>query len=197
MKSFVIAVMLLVVGAVTVYADSSHDAKAKIHSERGQRLYRNGKYAEARAEFSAAFDLSGRAGFVFNMAECSRLAGDDVAARDHYEKYLQLEPRGKLALLAQQRLSALPAPIEPLPPIASPVQTVPSPAAAAAQASSHAPAVTGVAKLGHKTEQRSMWTRWPIWAAIGAGVIATSAVIIVASRGPDCGANCVDWREGQ
>ncbi|MGE3544232.1 MAG: tol-pal system YbgF family protein, partial [Kofleriaceae bacterium] len=189
MKLFVITMMLMLAGVATSHADSALDAKAKVHGERGQRLYRNGKYAEARAEFSAAFDLSGRAGFVFNMAECSRLAGDDTVARDHYEKYVQLEPRGKLADLARQRLSDLPAPIEPLPPIAPPVTGVPSPAAAAANAAGAQPAITGVADLGHKTEDRSMWTRWPIWAVIGAGVIATSAVIIVATRGPDCGAN--------
>jgi tetratricopeptide (TPR) repeat protein len=87
-------------------AQPSKDA-AQLHNERGQALYRDGKYREARVEFSAAFDASRLSAFVFNMAECSRLAGDTQLAREQYEKYLSLDPDPKLAVLARQRLAAL------------------------------------------------------------------------------------------
>src|SRR5438132_1216362 len=87
-------------------AQPSKDA-GQLHNERGQALYHDGKYREARAEFSAAFDASRLSAFVFNMAECSRLAGDTQLAREQYEKYLSIDPDPKLAALARQRLAAL------------------------------------------------------------------------------------------
>src|SRR5258708_1358808 len=102
---------LIVTIVVTVCLALASSAQAdpftgQQHSERGQALYRDGKYRDAHAEFAAGFDASKLPAFLFNMAECSRLSGDAQLARDEYARYLAAEPNGKLAALANQRLAA-------------------------------------------------------------------------------------------
>src|SRR6185312_9627607 len=80
---------------------------AKAHYEQGTSLYAAGQFAEARAEFLAGFELSHKPAFLFNAAECARLMGKTDVARDGYDQYLKLEPNGKLAMLALQRLDEL------------------------------------------------------------------------------------------
>ena len=108
MKTMMILIALVFAPAIAS-ADSTADDQGKLHSDRGQALYREGKYREARAEFERGFELSGRAAFLFNVAECSRLLGEAATARAQYDKYLAIEPDGKLAATAKQRLASLPA----------------------------------------------------------------------------------------
>jgi hypothetical protein len=116
----------------SAYADDSLADAAKTHYEQGQTLYAAGRFAEARAEFLAGFELSKKPAFLFNAAECARLLGDTQIARDGYNRYLQLDPNGRLAMLAMQRLDELgPAThVEPTPPVAPPTIPAPSPTAA-------------------------------------------------------------------
>lgn len=212
MRASCFVLALVVVTSSPTFADPALDKQAKAHSQRAQELYRDGKYAEARAEFSASYDLSRRPGFVFNMAECSRLAGDLTAARQHYQNYLALAPDGSMATLARQRLAALPGsteraappPVVPPPVMAPPVTapaaaspTVTAPPPAPLVAHNAEPTLTGTAAITRAAPERSMWTRWPVWVAVGAGVIATSALIYVAARSDrdPCGPGCIDWQE--
>ncbi|HEY1816077.1 MAG TPA: hypothetical protein VGG74_27205 [Kofleriaceae bacterium] len=148
--------------ASSAYADSNDQLAqaAKAHYEQGQTLYTAGRFAEARAEFLAGFELSKKPAFLFNAAECARLLGDTRVARDGYSKYLDLDPNGRLAMLAMQRLAELgtsqapapePAPTPPAPtpaPASAPTPAptvIPSPAAAAATAST-APAPIAITR---------------------------------------------------
>ncbi len=118
------------------FADDRLEDAAKAHYEQGQTLYTAGQFAEARAEFLAGFELSHKPAFLFNAAECARLLGNISVARDGYDQYLKLDPNGKLAMLAMQRLaelgpvtSAPPKPSEPAPtPPPAPAPTLPPPA---------------------------------------------------------------------
>ncbi|HEY1547424.1 MAG TPA: hypothetical protein VGG28_06380 [Kofleriaceae bacterium] len=113
--------------ASPAYADDSLADAAKTHYEHGQSLYGAGRFAEARAEFLAGYELSKKPAFLFNAAECARLLGDTQVARDGYNRYLALEPNGRLAMLAMQRLDELgpaKAPEVPPPP---PILPAPSP----------------------------------------------------------------------
>jgi len=101
-----VALACLSSNALADGADHLADA-AKAHYERGQSLYAGGQFAEARAEFLAGFELSHKPAFLFNAAECARLMGQSDAAREDYDKYLKLDPDGKLAMLAFQRLDEL------------------------------------------------------------------------------------------
>lgn len=112
----------------TAFADDRLEDAAKAHYEQGQTLYTAGQFAEARAEFLAGFELSHKPAFLFNAAECARLLGKLDVARDGYDQYLKLDPNGKLAMLALQRLDELgPKPAEPAKPAAPPV-AAPAPA---------------------------------------------------------------------
>ncbi|MFH0903213.1 MAG: hypothetical protein V2A73_21500 [Pseudomonadota bacterium] len=82
-------------------------AKAKVHFEVGQKLVAEGRFVEAKAEFSAGYELSHRPLFLFNMAECARLSSDKARARELYERYLLEDPQGKLAAMARERLAEL------------------------------------------------------------------------------------------
>jgi hypothetical protein len=130
------AALLFAVACLTraAFADGTdHLAEAaKAHFEQGQTLYAGGQFAEARAEFLAGFELSHKPAFLFNAAECARLMGKTDVARDGYDQYLKLDPNGKLAMLALQRLDELgPKPAEPAKPAAGPPPIVaPTPAPA-------------------------------------------------------------------
>lgn len=100
----IIAFVLAIAGD----AAADRDADAKLAYERGAALYKAHHYADARAAFSSGYQLSGRAEFMFNMAECSRLGNDPSVAREQYERYLKEAPAGPLAELARKRLAALP-----------------------------------------------------------------------------------------
>src|SRR5262245_20766592 len=106
-------IVLIVIGLVCpqlASAQPKEDARAaaaKAYFERGDAHFKAGRYLEARAEFSAGYELSRRPLFLFNMAECSRLNGDADIARETYERYLLAEPQGAQAGLAKQRLAAL------------------------------------------------------------------------------------------
>jgi hypothetical protein len=134
-----VAMFAVVCVASAAYADSNDQLAqaAKAHYEQGQTLYAAGRFAEARAEFLAGFELSKKPAFLFNAAECARLLGDMRVARDGYSKYLDLDPNGRLAMLAMQRLAELgpgqgSTPPEPTPAPPAPTTTVPAPAPASA-----------------------------------------------------------------
>jgi hypothetical protein len=128
----IITIAIVVCAGTHALADDLTGA-AKAHFERGQTLSTEGRLAEARAEFVAGFDLSRRPAFLFNAAECSRLLGDAESAGTDYRRYLELEPDGKLAAIARQRLVALglaaptPAPVTTTEPATPPPQLAPLP----------------------------------------------------------------------
>jgi tetratricopeptide (TPR) repeat protein len=58
----------------------------------GGEFYRQGKYDEAIASFKKAYELSGAAGYLFNIAQAYRVKGDCAAASRYYTQYLVLAP---------------------------------------------------------------------------------------------------------
>jgi hypothetical protein len=164
-------------------ADAIADA-GKDHFEHGQVLLAGGEYLAARVEFMAGFELSHKPAFLFNAAECSRLAKDLAAARDGYERYLQLDPDGKLASLAKQRLAELP-PVSPAtvppPAVASAPPVVPPPAVAAQRIASAEPAVSVVNTTPPiSIEATPFWHRKAPWIVLGIAIVAGSVAAIYA-----------------
>jgi hypothetical protein len=106
MRSAVVMFAIACLGS-SAFADDHVADAAKAHYEQGQTLYAAGQYPEARAEFLAGFELSHKPAFLFNAAECARLMAKFDVARDGYDQYLKLDPNGKLAMLALQRLDEL------------------------------------------------------------------------------------------
>ena len=189
--------ILLVCWTGVVRADAIADA-GKDHYAHGQTLYAAGDYLAARVEFMSGFELTHKPVFMFNAAECSRLAHDPAAARDGYRRYLELEPDGKLAQLAKQRLAELtpPAPVPAATAPTPPPVVVPSPAVAAEHASVTAePAVHVVQTAPVSIEETPFWHRKTPWIVLGVAVIAGSAAAVYAATrhhdtmacvAPDC-----------
>jgi hypothetical protein len=75
--------------------------------KRGLEHFGKGNYREAMREFTRGHALSGKAGFLFNMAECARLMNDARQARTLYLRYLAEHPQGKLRAEAQRRCQEL------------------------------------------------------------------------------------------
>lgn len=168
------------------------------HSARGQALYKQGKYRDAHAAFAAGFEASKLPAFMFDMAECSRLTGDIEVARGEYGKFLGLDPNGKLAPLARQRLAALPAaPPEPAPPptttppAPTPVAAVPPPAVVAKQVEAARP--TAPTPVLRAEESPPLWKRKSVWIAVGVAVAAGTVATIAATRHAECTGACLDW----
>ena len=89
-------------------ADGEQDlARARVVWKTGKRLFHQGDYKGALARFDQGYALSGKGGFLFNMAECQRLLGDDGQAQVLYRRYLAAHPTGKSRGLAIKRLLAL------------------------------------------------------------------------------------------
>lgn len=66
--------------------------EAKGHYETAFRLFDLGRYDEAIAEFSKSYELSGKPGLLFNIAQSHRLAGRCEEALKFYKRYLTRYP---------------------------------------------------------------------------------------------------------
>lgn len=82
-------------------------AEARRHYERGEALFAARKYEEAVVEYAAAYDLSYRPLFLFNMAQAHRLRGARPEAVKLYEAYLAEDPQGPAAADSQAFLATL------------------------------------------------------------------------------------------
>jgi hypothetical protein len=178
----------------TAFADDRLEDAAKAHYEQGQTLYTAGQFAEARAEFLAGFELSHKPAFLFNAAECARLLGNTSVARDGYDQYLKLDPNGKLAMLAMQRLAELgptttsskpsePAPTPPAPaPAPAPMPPAPTPAPTLTPAPVTPPMTTTTDLVVH-TSDRSIPPAASNTAQIeryaGVGLAGTGVVLVL------------------
>ena len=207
-------------GLVAVPAASAQDgpsagdqARAREHFEKGSELASDGKCDEAIEHFETGYELSERPLFLFNAAECARKVGRSELARQDYRSYLEQEPDGQMAQTARQRLEELggaeEAEADPEPEATSgeaqraEAQRAPTPAETAAASDpadvSADPSATPSDDAGTR---RPLWKRWPLWAGVGAAVVA-AVVVPVAVRqtggnGASCGGNCqvVDFDGG-
>jgi hypothetical protein len=69
--------------------------QAKLAWKQGQELYNKGDFKGALKEFSRGYKLSGKGGFLFNMAECARRMASKKLAREMYLRYVREHPKGK------------------------------------------------------------------------------------------------------
>jgi tetratricopeptide (TPR) repeat protein len=155
---------------------TSNDQVARRHYDKGKQLAADGQFAAAYGEFSAGYDASPRALFLFNMAECERQLGNAQRARDFYERFLSASPNDALGQTARARLAELPAP----PPHAdAPISKASPPAAPPANPAEVAPATatTSSAQLSATVPtaaQRSLVA--PAVAGVGALVLGGAAL---------------------
>jgi len=67
-------------------------ARAKRHFTQGQQAYAEGRFDKAYAEYEAGWKLTSRPGFLLNMAQAKRQAGELREARDLFRRFLIAKP---------------------------------------------------------------------------------------------------------
>lgn len=72
--------------------DSTSEAKARRHYERGQKLFTLQQFDKALDQFQRAFDADPIPDFLFNIGQCQRNLGDREAAIFSFKQYLKLKP---------------------------------------------------------------------------------------------------------
>ena len=187
----IVTIILLVVGlGPRAHADPSLDAKGKAYFERGVALYKARRYVEARAEFSAGYELSRRPLFLFNMAECSRLNNEPALALDYYRRYLEADRNGSFADLARKRIAALGG-TSPPEPAAEPPRQPPPPPAPDLKLRDTAPTATPPSTIVAPAPERSrpIYARPWFW-GVGAAVVAGTVAVIVVARGRSSCSGC-------
>lgn len=83
--------MIFVLAVGGAFADDNKQ-KAKKHFKIAEQHYKLGRFQEALAEYSKAYELAPLAGFLFNIGQCHRLLGNHERAVFFYKGYLREKP---------------------------------------------------------------------------------------------------------
>ena len=110
---------------------TSPEARARELFELGTKEFDESRYDKAEAAFSEAYELSHRAGFLWNMAQCARLRGNGARALQLYRQYLDKSPNGSERAEAMQWVERLEAELAAPPPSVASTVPVSSPEPAA------------------------------------------------------------------
>jgi tetratricopeptide (TPR) repeat protein len=179
---FALLLLVAVVVPATAYADKE---QAKVHYERGKRLYHLSRFDDAVKAYEAAYLEMEDPAFLFNIGQCYRQLGNNDLALRSYRNYLRSAPDAANRSDVENRIKEIeatlakdkepkPAPVaaQPEPTTAVPVVPVPAmqePAVQVGAASEPAPVDDG--------------TNWLLWGGIGAGVVAVVLVAVLVSSG--------------
>lgn len=79
--------------------EDANAAQARLHYQKAASLYELGRYQEAIPEYEAAFQLKNDPAFLYNLAQCHRLAGNLEQALHFYRRYLVKDPKETKAAL--------------------------------------------------------------------------------------------------
>jgi tetratricopeptide (TPR) repeat protein len=118
--------------------ESSADELARRHFDSGVAYLHESDYESALKEFQKAFELSGRAAILVNIATVHERTSNVDAAISALEQYLALDPEGehvetvkvRIANLEKRRAAQQPAQQTPVEPAPAAAQPAPTPAAA-------------------------------------------------------------------
>ena len=85
-----LAIAIAAIAARVAWADDPALLVAKLHFDRGEKLYALTRFSEAIDEYQKAFDAKPLPDFLFNIGQCYRNLGDYDSAIFSYRKYLTL-----------------------------------------------------------------------------------------------------------
>ena len=137
MNPLIVALLASILGAATAaHAQEAGPAKtadpnaeAATHYREGVAAYEAGKFAEALAAFTEAYNLSAETDLLYNLGACSEKVGDRDKAIAYYQLYLEEKPDAEDAAEVQARLQAIRGPATPAPAPATPAPAPPMAAA--------------------------------------------------------------------
>jgi tetratricopeptide (TPR) repeat protein len=193
-------------------AHASGEKEARELFQKAEMSFNLGKFADALADYQAAYQAKPLPGFLFNIAQCYRHMQDYERARFFYRRYLALDAhtsnrplvedlitemthlieRTEQAKLVPPPVTVAP-PTEPPPttgavlPPAAPATVAIAPTLEPAAAVEPAPliAVSPAADAPDTTKapaRRPIYKRWWFWGAVGAAVVGAGVITLAATR---------------
>ena len=157
-------------GASTARAEDFSDRQARAHYAVGVAMYDGGRFAEAAAEFQAAYDLTHRAALLYNCYIAYRDSSQIVRARDSLRQYLSEVPDAPNRLHLSARLEATEHEVRELERVAAEQEAQ---RLAAQQATLEAQEAQRLAEL-HALQLQHNRPWWP-WLLFGTGIAFAGA----------------------
>jgi len=118
--------LLLITLVSPAFADGAAD-----HVAAGKRAFADQRYAEAAAEFRAAYDLQADPKLLYSIAQAQRMAGDCTGAIASYEAFIATKSDPKLSEFSKENIARckelLAKEPPPSPPIEKPAEPPPPP----------------------------------------------------------------------
>jgi hypothetical protein len=144
-STLAVGLAILLFASVAAAQEPAGDAEAHALFEAGQLAYTSGRFDDALADFSAAYELSHRADLLYNIGQCHDYLRHDRDALAAFEGYLAAVPEAPTRAVVEARVAVLrsavtastaaaPPPPEPTPEVApstadAPVVPAPAPTA--------------------------------------------------------------------
>jgi tetratricopeptide (TPR) repeat protein len=200
-----VAALLLALGAPAGAAGLTKREQAKAAVEKGETDYKLGRFEEALEEYSHAYELFPAPALLFNLGQCHKQLKNYDRAIFFFEGYLRDEPRPTNRRLAQDLIAESRAELakQQAASAASPESRSTVAPASTAEATTAAASATPAlqAPVTPKTEAvlisqppsarqpdaspaPAQPTRWWLWAAIAASVLAAGAVAYYETGAP-------------
>src|SRR3954471_3191930 len=104
-RHLLIAVLLL--AAATAWGAQPKLDAAREAAERGRREYNLGRWQQAIEDFEKAYQLSGDAAFLFNLAQSHRQLGHNAEALRLYRAFLREKPGAENRGIAETQIKEL------------------------------------------------------------------------------------------
>jgi len=118
--------LLLIALTSPAFADGAAD-----HVAAGKRAFADQRYAEAAAEFRAAYDLQPDPKLLYSIAQAQRMAGDCTGAIASYEAFIATKSDPKLSEFSKENIARckelLAKEPPPPPPVEKPAEPQPQP----------------------------------------------------------------------
>jgi tetratricopeptide (TPR) repeat protein len=181
-----LAVVIALVCALGSVAAGKPSKKALAQADKllrqGNAEYARKNYEQAIEAYQQAFDLTGAPGFLFNIAQVHRVAGNCSEAIAHYERYLAADPKTVLRPRVETFIAEMWRCVEARrkseeqePPAEKQMQTPAEPPPPVIQEERAAPPVL---RAEAPPSRPSAW-RWVGLGTAGAGAVAIGAGVVI------------------
>jgi len=190
--------VVLLAGAARAGDPKTEQARA--HYQQADTYFKLDKYAQALQEFEQAYLAKQDPSFLYNIAQCHRLMGNRVEAIRFYKRYLNDAPsaanrsvaekhiRDLEAAQSAEELTGARAPTPPPAPSPGPSSTPPTAPATVALQAPPPPASDAMltSPPPSPADEQPIYTKWWLWAGVGAVVVGGLIIVLLANRDPSC-----------
>ena len=151
---------------------SADESPAKRFFLSAQKHFDLGEYADALHDFKEAYRVQEDPVFIYNIAQCQRLLGQNVDAIHSYKSYLRRSPEAPNRAEVERKIAALEAlPAQSTPAAAVNTTTAQTTTPAQTGPTTTAPASVQVVAVAPHAQQQPLYKKWWLWTAVGAAVV--------------------------